>query len=41
MSLTVPRALLNPGKPNSIKLVGDIHPDQTLWNGVIETNSTK
>lgn len=40
MSLTVPRALLIPGQPNSIKLIGALHPDSTLCNGVIETNST-
>ena len=41
LSLTVPRALLIPGQPNSIKLIGDLNPDLTLCNGVIEINSTK
>ena len=42
MSLTVPRALLNPGQPNTIKLVGEINKDEkTMWNGVIEKSSPK
>ena len=41
MSLSVPRARVIPGKPNSIKLIADLHPDKTLCNGVIETTSNQ
>jgi len=41
MSLTVPRALINRGQPNSLKLVGEIGEDGTGWNGIIEKNSIK
>jgi len=46
MSLTVPRSLLKPDQPNSLKLVGKVtqlshlwYGTGSLWNGVIERNS--